>query len=101
MADYKPMFDEQTIYLGDGWTLRARIERGMEDTPHGRVGSHDHVLQFTVVTPKHPDGVRITATDAQALLALRGALGMAATIPTVAPEKTTVQVGPAPTRPRS
>jgi hypothetical protein len=95
MSESKILHEEQTIYLGNGWTLRARIERGMEETPHGRVGSNEHVLQFAITSEKHPHGVKITPADAQALLALRGVLGTTATIPIVAPEKASVQVSPA------
>lgn len=95
IAPTPPKYDEQTIYLGNGWTLRARVQNGLVPSAFGgdpsspfssMVGATFKVIQYALVTEQNPHGVNIGNDDARTLLAWREALG--ASVPLTSPEKT-------------
>jgi hypothetical protein len=93
MSHSQPKYDEQTIFLGNGWTLRARVQNGLVDSPDGgKMGANFKVVQFALITETQPHGFDIAGDDARTLLAWREALGPS--VPLTAPEKAQVQLSP-------
>ena len=99
MSHSQPKYDEQTIFLGNGWTLRARVQNGLVDSPTGgKMGADFKVVQFALITETQPHGFDITGDDVRTLLAWREALGPS--VPLTPPEKAQVQLSPLSPPPR-
>jgi hypothetical protein len=103
IAPTLPKSDEQTIYLGNGWTLRARVQNGLVPSAFGgdpsspfssMMGANYKVIQYALITETQPHGFNITNDDARTLLAWRDALG--STVLPTAPEKTPPASRPVP-----
>jgi len=103
IAPTPPKYDEQTIYLGNGWTLRARVQNGLVPSAFGgdpsspfssMVGANFKIVQYALITETQPHGFNISNDDARTLLAWREALG--ASVPLTPPEKTPAANRPVP-----